>query len=74
MKKTLLIGLPLLLIIGCLVTWLNETPLAIGWASNWKPVTLELKDGTVLKGEVRTRNSNPQLYAMLRRIFYKSNP
>ena len=29
----------------------------IGCASNWKPVTLELKDGTVLKGEVRTRNS-----------------
>ena len=29
----------------------------IGCVSNWKPVTLELKDGTVLKGEVRTTNS-----------------
>ena len=29
----------------------------IGCASNWKPVTLELKDGSILKGEVRTRNS-----------------
>jgi len=28
----------------------------IGCASNWQPVTLELKNGTVLKGEVRTMN------------------